>query len=339
MACGCLGLAAVGIPALANGASPAPPTATSAAATNISATGATANGSVNPNGQETEYGVQWGPTTGYGHETQVSSAGSGTTAQSISEALSGLNSGTTYHYRVIAINQTGTSVGSDESFTTTGTAPAPSAAPTATTGAADSVSSDAAHLTGTENANGQATQYYFEYGPTSNYGFETSPQPASGSTAGSATAWLNHLQPGTTYHYRLVAASAGGTALGADKTFTTAAGTAPTQSYVKFMGRMGFVSPGNVIGVEAGCIGDTTCTGHVTMTVAGTNTVLAQRNYSIPADTGGFQNMKISNYGASLLKHNGVWKLLQVQVNVKSSSGQTATEKMSLARWYWKSQS
>src|SRR5581483_9605436 len=82
-------------------------------------------------------------------------------------------------------------------------------------------------LQGTVNPDGQATSYYFEYGPTSNYGFETAPQNAgSANTAASVTADLTGLPSSTDYHYRLVAVNAGGTGLGADQTFKTT--TPPT---------------------------------------------------------------------------------------------------------------
>ena len=65
-------------------------------------------------------------------------------------------------------------------------------------------------------------------------------------------------------------------------TFTT-----PTtvQSQTVVLGHEGFVSPGRIVGAEVGCFhGTTTCTGHLTMSHAGTT--IAQRDYSIPADSG-----------------------------------------------------
>ena len=215
--------AIVSIPmALAAGATPAPPTVATAPATNVSGSGATLNGSVNPNGQQTNYAFQWGPTAGYGHETPLTSAGSGSSSGSVSAALSGLASGSTYHYRIIAINDSGTSVGSDQSFTIGGNPPAPSTPPTASTGSATNVGQSGATVNGTVNPGGQATSYYFEYGPTANYGFETAATSGgSGVTDEPVSANLAELASSTTYHYRLVAVSPGGTALGSDQTFTT----------------------------------------------------------------------------------------------------------------------
>src|SRR5207248_6350686 len=78
--------------ALAQGAT-STPTVTTSPATSVSDTGATLNGTVNPNGQQTNYAFQWGPTSGYGHETALTSAGAGTSASSVSAALTGLPRG------------------------------------------------------------------------------------------------------------------------------------------------------------------------------------------------------------------------------------------------------
>jgi hypothetical protein len=302
--------------ALAQGAGSAP-TVTTSAASGVADSGATLNGSVNPNGQQTRYAFQWGPTSGYGHETTVTSAASGST----------------YHFRIIAINATGTSVGADQSFTTTGSAPPPSPAPSASTGTSGKVGFSGATVTGSVNPSGESTSFYFEYGPTSNYGFETSPTDAgSGVTSQAVSANLTGLASGITYHYRLVAVSNGGTALGDDQSFTTR--TAGTPSHVAFIGRMGFVSPGGVIGVEAGCFGgQTSCAGQVTMTHDGV--VIGQRNFNIPPNSGGFQNLGLNAQGKQMLKANRVFNLLAVNVSVTTTAGQRTGQVMHLARWVW----
>jgi hypothetical protein len=109
-------------------------------------------------------------------------------------------------------------------FTTAGSPPPPPAAPppTATTGAAAGIGRHGATVHGTVNPRGARTTYYFEFGLTAAYGFRSTPRSVSAGTAArSVRASLTGLQSGRTYHYRLVARNARGTALGQDRTFTT----------------------------------------------------------------------------------------------------------------------
>jgi hypothetical protein len=84
----------------------------------ITETTAVANGTVNPNGAETEVYAEYGLTTGYGSKTKEHNAGSGTKTVGESWNVSGLTRKTTYHIRVVATNSYGTSYGADETFTT-----------------------------------------------------------------------------------------------------------------------------------------------------------------------------------------------------------------------------
>jgi hypothetical protein len=88
-----------------------------------------------------------------------------------------------------------------------------------------SVTSTTAQLQGGVYPNGDATTYWWEYGPTTVYGQATAPVPAgSGFAPAPATGTLTGLAPATTYHYRLVAENHNGTGpmYGYDFTFTTA---------------------------------------------------------------------------------------------------------------------
>jgi hypothetical protein len=80
-----------------------------------------------------------------------------------------------------------------------------------------------ASLTGKVNPEGRQTTWFFQYGPTIAYG-SSSPAVSvgAGTTAKAVVAAISSLSPATKYHYRLVAQSAAGTTLGADRTFTTA---------------------------------------------------------------------------------------------------------------------
>jgi hypothetical protein len=193
------------------------PSVTTQPATALAADGATLNGSVNPNGYATSYHFEYGTTTAYGSQTTSLSAGSGSTAVAESAAISGLTAGATYHFRLVATNSAGTTVGADLTLTTL-------TPPVATTGSASSVLDTSATLNGTVDPNGSATSYHFDYGTTASYGSQTASSSAgSGSSAVSESAGVTGLSPGTTYHFRLVATSAAGTSNGADQTFTTGA--------------------------------------------------------------------------------------------------------------------
>lgn len=97
------------------------PSATTAAATAITPTSATLNGSVNPNGSATAFSFQLGTTTAYGTTIPLpaASVGSDTSDHALSAIASGLAPGTTYHYRIVATNQVGfETAGADMTFTT-----------------------------------------------------------------------------------------------------------------------------------------------------------------------------------------------------------------------------
>ncbi len=94
--------------------------------------------------------------------------------------------------------------------------------PSVATGGATKVGDTSAVLNGTVNPNGHATQYNFTYGPTTAYGAATTLRTVkAGTKAVAITTTVTGLTPGTTYHYRLNAISAGGGVVGADRTFTT----------------------------------------------------------------------------------------------------------------------
>jgi hypothetical protein len=96
------------------------PAVTTSAASGVTSTAATLNGTVNPEGAATTYQFQYGTSTSYGSVAPASpaSAGSGSSAVAESAGLSGLSASTTYDYRLVATNATGTTNGSNQTFTT-----------------------------------------------------------------------------------------------------------------------------------------------------------------------------------------------------------------------------
>jgi hypothetical protein len=100
------------------------PTATTDTASAIGPAGATLNGTVSSNGASTSYAFDYGLTTSYGSlvgcfegdpTCQLDANASGVP---VSTAIGGLACNSTYHYRIAATNLSGTTYGSDQSFTT-----------------------------------------------------------------------------------------------------------------------------------------------------------------------------------------------------------------------------
>jgi hypothetical protein len=101
------------------------------------------------------------------------------------------------------------------------TAPAPKP-PSVYTGGVAAVSTTSATLKGSVTPRGLETSYVFQYGTTTAYGAQTAPASAgAGTTEVKVSQPIAGLQPGTSYHYRIVATSAAGTTDGGDATFTT----------------------------------------------------------------------------------------------------------------------
>lgn len=312
------------VPALA-----AAPTTTTGDATAVTDTQATLAGTVNPQGQLTSYAFQYGTTTAYGQQTSLTSAGSGTADTPVRADLAGLTAGTTYHYRVIATNADGTTVGADRTFRTTGTAPPPPTTPSATTGSAD-VNGASATLSGSVNPNGVATSYYFEFGTTANYGQQTPPQSAgSGSSAVSVSGSLSGLAANATYHYRLVAVGPNGAvSIGGDRTFMTA-GAATTR--LGLFGHTAFADQHGVGGVFVACFGSTGCRGSLTLARGGKQ--LGVRSaYTLRQNDGGFVHITLNDLGQRLLRERGTMRVKATVVNALVR-GQTVSSTLRLIRY------
>jgi hypothetical protein len=195
------------------------PMATTLDATNVTASTATLNGSVNANFLSTVVTFEYGLTTSYGNTATASqSPVTGNTTANVSTDLIGLTAGSTYHFRVKTVNSLGTTTGSDKTFTTLGQAP------TAATQSATNVGGLSATLNGTVNANYLPTTVTFEYGLTISYGSTATatPSPVTGNTVTNVIADISNLTPGgKTYHFRIKTVNALGTTYGNDMTFTT----------------------------------------------------------------------------------------------------------------------
>jgi predicted lipoprotein with Yx(FWY)xxD motif len=108
-----------------------PPTATPAVQT---ATGFELKGNVYNYGGTTTYHFEYGTTTAYGTTVPVPDAEASTNlSSSVSEQISGLMPGTTYHWRLVSTNSVeGTGFSADQTFTTAGAGTTPTAPTTST---------------------------------------------------------------------------------------------------------------------------------------------------------------------------------------------------------------
>ncbi|MEY4243513.1 MAG: hypothetical protein RLZZ245_1098 [Verrucomicrobiota bacterium] len=200
-------------------------------ATGLSATTATLNGFVNPNGFITAARFEYGMTTSYGSSAAVTLSNPAVGySNTVSADLTGLSPGGTYHYRLTATNVDGTSQTADGTFSTV----SPLAAPTL---AADPIS---AHLTassatlgGEVTADGGAaiTERGVVYAATA-----TNPAPEIGgtgvtklSTTGSTGTFyleVGSLTASTAYGFRAYAINSFGTTYSSVGGFTTGGGVA-----------------------------------------------------------------------------------------------------------------
>jgi photosystem II stability/assembly factor-like uncharacterized protein len=193
-----------------------PPVVITNPATYIASYSAKLNGSVDPHGLATTVYFQYGTTTSYGSATGVYLF-VGDTYLNASAGITGLSANTTYHFRIVAINSSGTRYGSDRTFATlSATGP-----PVAITNPATNVASSSATLNGSVDPHGLTTSVHFQYGTTTSYGHTTVNQTKTGNTYQNVAANIGGLTAHTTYHFRIVATNSGGIRYGSDRTFRT----------------------------------------------------------------------------------------------------------------------
>ena len=116
LAIGAAALLALAAPATAQAVGA--PKANTGGTHEVSYASATLAGSVNPNGANTSYYFQYGPTKAYGGQTAIADAGSGTRLVNVRLGVGGLQPLTVYHYRLVAVNANGVATGGDNTFKT-----------------------------------------------------------------------------------------------------------------------------------------------------------------------------------------------------------------------------
>jgi len=190
------------------------PSAVTTPASALTPVSATLNGTVNPSGLATNYHFEYGTTSSYGSSTPVVSAGSGSAAVAVNAAISGLITGATYHFRLVATNSDATSNSSELTFVP--------GSGTITTTIPSSVTGNSASTGGNINYNGGLTVM------ARGVCWSTVANPTildlhttDGSGSGIFTSSLVSLPPGTTFHVRAYATNSACTFYGDDFVFTT----------------------------------------------------------------------------------------------------------------------
>ena len=77
---------------------------------------ATLTGSVNPQASNTSYYFQFGLSKAYGGQTAIADAGAGSSAVKVKLPIGGLQPITVYHYRLVAVNSSGATIGADHTL-------------------------------------------------------------------------------------------------------------------------------------------------------------------------------------------------------------------------------
>ena len=190
---------------------------------------ALARGTVDPEGSTiSSCRFEYGLTRFLGSNAACHVRKSGSTPVAVSAALQGLTPGTSYHYRVVATNAAGTGYSSEETFRTVPVRPMITDEHAAAITEADAV------LSGTVNLErGSLTACRIEYGSSYLYGASVPCTTGPGGEAGSltASAVIDGLAAGTSYHFRVVASNSGATRDGADQRFATLPVPAATFTY------------------------------------------------------------------------------------------------------------
>jgi hypothetical protein len=200
----------------------APGTPSTGDAGNITDSSADLHGTINLSGDAGGFHFIWGVTPNLDdlvNSTPIQGAGVVDSDTSELQTLSNLSPGTTYFYRIVADNSTGSATAdSNGSFTTLADAPNVSQA------SVGNITDTTADLSFTINPNGDDTSYVIKYGDGDpGDDITTDPVPI-GAQAGDQqlTATLSDLDPNSSYHFDVVATNNEGQNDFGDQSFDTA---------------------------------------------------------------------------------------------------------------------
>jgi hypothetical protein len=175
----------------------------------VASTGATLNGTVNPNGTATQAFFEFSTSSTLASPTTTAqqTVGSGTTGQTVTAPVTGLVAGTTYYYRVVAQNSAGTRPGNIVSFTTTATA-TPLLAPSDLK-ASKATNGNRIALTWKDNATNE-TRYEVYRSTAANVTVSQANRVGGDLPANTETYTDDTVSKDVTYYYRVRACNAAG---------------------------------------------------------------------------------------------------------------------------------
>ncbi len=210
----------------------AAPTTITNAASSITTSSATLNGTGSPSGEATTGWFRISATNPgtcddvFGNRVPAvggTDLGASTASVPYSINATGLTSGVTYYFCSIVENASGKAFGTILSFTVPGM-------PTVSTTGTSSVTSTTATLEGSANPNAASTTGWFRFSTTNpttcDDTFGTRAPSSGGSALGSGSSAVSYtrsisgLAPGSTYYYCAIAQNAHGLSFGAVMTFT-----------------------------------------------------------------------------------------------------------------------
>jgi hypothetical protein len=194
------------------------PTVVTGSVSSVEARSVMLEGTIDPEGVASSYHFEYGTDLTYGSRTDDMAAGSGNGAVAASAAVTGLSPSTPYYFRIVGSNDAGSIVGASGTLTTGAAPPVLGSSAFAST-----ITPRSARLHGKVNASNGFTLWHFEYGTTTAYGTSGTFGASFGSLEQTAISDIAGLEPGTTYHFRLVADNGvDGPQSGSDETFVTA---------------------------------------------------------------------------------------------------------------------
>ena len=187
-------------------------------------------GTIDPGGVASSYHFEYSTDLSFGSRTPDVDAGSGSGAVAALAPVSGLRPNTAYNFRIVGSNASGAIAGATVGFTTATAPPDVVGMPFAS-----AIGPRSARLHGTVNPNSNPiVKHYVEFGTTTAYGRTADALNDGGSSVSfgggddvPVVASVSGLEPGTMYHFRVVAGEGflppfADPRFGVDQTFVTA---------------------------------------------------------------------------------------------------------------------